>query len=200
MNSRQRRTFNRAVEKAAQSTGTREQSKTKHKTLPEPPAQRLRWLRSIWSAGKILYAAIGAILGLLALFYELWPAVSIEPYLYLDPRNPFSAQFNITNESPYSLKNLTYRCRLNAVESELHVTIQGAEGRDESTHSIPQINAKQKISVTCPFPIEIGHLIKADIGFQLSYFFSHWQITKDTCFHGELDIQKNLQWTYSACS
>jgi len=202
MNSQQRRTFNRALERALKSTVRKKQSKTKHKTLPEPPAQRLAWLRPTWSGGKKLYGAIVGFFALLALTYELWPVVSTEPYLYLDPRTPFSARFNITNESPYSLQNITHQCLLNNIESESHITIEQAEGKDTFSHPVSRIGARQKISVTCAFPIEIGHLTKAEIDFQVFYslpHFPYWQITKDTCFHGEPDIQKNLQWTYSTC-
>jgi hypothetical protein len=186
MNSRQRRTFNRAVERAVQSTGTREQSKTKQKALPEPlaPPEKLR--RKLWRWSKKSYFFVAGCLGLLALLYELWPVVSIEPYLYLNPENLFSAKFNIFNESPYVLHGVTYECGLNDVETESHVTIKHAVGKDPSTHPISQIGARQKISVTCAFPIAMEHLIKAEIDFRLSYPLPHlpyWQITKYTCFH-----------------
>ncbi len=81
-----------------------------------PPSLRARahFGRTI-STSKSIFGILGAAIAIFSAWVLLQPEISINPYVALNPPDPFSVKFEIANESYDPMRNVTGLCQLNEV-------------------------------------------------------------------------------------
>jgi hypothetical protein len=134
------------------------------------------------------------------------PHVSLEPDSPLNPQDPFSAQFRVTNENQlFTIRNLTGSCYFVDVVTDHNVGIS-ALGRP-LTKVIPGLEPRQGSTIDCPSIIGgigagAGNVTKAKIVLQISYRQNWWPFAElETYpFEGMRDAQGFVRWFHRAPS
>jgi hypothetical protein len=99
-------TIQPTVKTNAAQTPTKTDSKTR--TIQRPR----RWL----DAWKNVWAIVGPLVSLVGLAFLLWPQITINNIASLNPDDPLSAQFMITNSGHVPIYNVHVVCSLNVGE------------------------------------------------------------------------------------
>ncbi|MGB8495762.1 MAG: hypothetical protein WCE53_15285 [Candidatus Acidiferrum sp.] len=140
-----------------------------------------------------------AFLGGYALFR---PNVSVDPDLLLNPGDPFSTQFSVTNENViFDVKDLQPFCRTIHVITSHNVGMFGLPGIPSQI--IPVLSARQKTTINCREWIGglgagAGDVLAAYIEIDVSYRQNWWprEKTQRFPFKGVIDSQKGVHWTH----
>jgi hypothetical protein len=117
-----------------------------------------RWGTSISYTWAITWAAIvglSVILGVVGTVYALTPKIAVQPYGSLDPNDPFSVPFIITNEGTLPIHNVSSNYMVNNIKGvkvgeeenacDSCPKIQGINGiGSESSDPISKIEAGEK--------------------------------------------------------
>lgn len=111
------------------------------------PKARLYFLRTKASIEKLVVGT-SVIVGLVIGYFSLRPDVPIEPSLQLDPNNPFSTEFIITNNGPLSLHDLTCICGIRYFKYSNDTFAQDSFTRRNQI--IEKLEPKGKIAFECP--------------------------------------------------
>jgi hypothetical protein len=131
--------------------------------------------RVLWS----LFFAGLALAGGYALFH---PHVSIEPELFLNPANPFSTQFKITNESTiFSVHTLTSHCWTQSLSTSHNLSIwdPGGGSARQIQHETALLGPKSSDTIDCA-PIMggigtyTGNITQANVVISISYQQNWW--------------------------
>jgi len=121
--------------------------------LQQPRQHALRRLlalpRGLWIVAGIL-ATIGGVLSLL-------PKVVVYAGAPLDPSQPFTTPFTISNEGYLPIHDVTFRCRIRRAQAEDGAAIIAYEkGISPTGFAVPLITPGEKSTVACPFPFEFN--------------------------------------------
>src|SRR5579864_4042282 len=120
---------------------------TKAKESP-PPRRTLLFLKRAFSSTRFLSALGLAILGWIGGYADLYPHISIDPGLLLNPGDPFSTQFTVTNENPmFDIRDLQPSCRTIYVITTHNVGLFGLPPRPSPP--IPTLGPKEKSTIDC---------------------------------------------------
>ncbi|MGB2677052.1 MAG: hypothetical protein WAN12_08230 [Candidatus Acidiferrum sp.] len=130
------------------------------------------------------------------------PNVSVDPDLLLNPGDPFSTQFSVTNENViFDVKDLQPFCRTIHVMTSHNIGMFGLPGIPSQT--IPVLSARQKTTITCREWIGglgagAGDVLAAYIEIDVSYRQNWWprEKTQRFPFKGVIDSQKAVHWTH----
>jgi hypothetical protein len=121
--------------------------------------EQLRKARvALWRMAK---TALARIIGIATLYscVVLLPAdISVEPYKILDPSNPFTEQFVITNNSVYSLRNFeaacgiwNFRAKVSASQPPIEFGIgAGWVGLLDRPPIVPLLSRHDQETINCP--------------------------------------------------
>jgi|SRR5580658_8574442 hypothetical protein len=139
-----------------------------------------------------------AFLGGYALFR---PNVSVDPDLLLNPGDPFSTQFSVTNENAIlDVKDLQPFCRTINVVTSNNIGLFGLPPRPSPP--IPVLGPRQKTTINCPpwiggLGAGAGNVLWAYIEIDVSYKPDWWfRETQRFPFKGAIDSQKGVHWTH----
>jgi hypothetical protein len=126
-----------------------------------------KWLFSIAYAWKII-VGLSVVLTIIGTIYSLSPKVSVASYSNLNPADPFTTPFIITNNSSLPLHNVSARCKVDKLEGvklyeeEIEcetcpiksISLTGYESG--KTESIPQIESGESSTFICSSDIPIS--------------------------------------------
>jgi hypothetical protein len=114
-------------------------------------------LEAIWTSKRAIFATIVAVvvtlIGTLAAFTALAtfaPRFSVEPTTPLDPENPFSVPFTITNTGPVKAKQVKYMCSITEATFTRGLRIKESYFVDERYKSIAEIAPEERLEAPCP--------------------------------------------------
>ena len=151
MNSRERRTLNRYMERngIVKKTIPPQDSpaiQTGSQSPPQSKSERWHgWLDRRREDGFDVASAVGILGGI-----ALWPDVAVEPYVSRDSQNAFSEQFSVQNTNYYGLRNIRPSCSVVDAQIKGSTIIQDnlVFNRTEFVSNLPR---SAKINVTCRF-------------------------------------------------
>jgi hypothetical protein len=171
----------------------------------QKPTERPRFVvpASIVKQGWKLVVGAGVLLGL---WIALRPDVSAQPNVVLDPSDPFSEIFTVSNDGNLSLYAVRLSCMLNHMNVRSRTGEVGASVNNTvvtlSNIEIPEISAKTGVSAECPVsgairfgsPVQLSDLT---INIVVSYRPPLWyRREKRICFHGAKDSRGFVHWIH----
>ena len=183
----------------------RKEASQPHKgnTESETPQPWLRryFLRPI-SRTKWVLNLILAVLAFAGGYALLHPHVSVEPELQLNPVDPTSTQFTVTNDnSVFSITDVRPACSTVLIETSNHVRLEGLPPLPSPP--IPLIPPRDKSTFNCVRWIGglgsgAGDVLKAYTLIELLYKQKGWPFatTQRFPFKGLVDSQKAVHWTH----
>jgi len=134
-----------------------------------------------------------------ALFH---PHVSVEPGILLNPGDPFSTQFTVTNDNRIlGVQNLRSSCSTVFVETDHNIRLVGLPARPSDV--IPRLGPQEQTTIDCPswvsgFGGGVRNVVKSYIAIRVSYIQDWWPLSKNQVFpfKGATDSQKSVHWTH----
>ena len=134
----------------------------------------VRYFLSRISTGWKIFLIVTTLVGFISAIYAFYPRITVSSLAALDPNAPFSTPFTIGNEGRLPITNVEFQCAIgnvvikNTVNGGPDVTLEGAENFGArfvtSNRVAARVDAGEKYTVICPWPIENSHPIKsADI-------------------------------------
>jgi len=161
--------------------------------------------------GKAVWAGIGA-LAILTAYLVFTSDVTITPRVRLDPSDPFSTLFTVTNEGAFPIENVTFSCHLNYVEIRNYMVATRDQDALVDPNREPEIEGRKSQDVVCIFGVLGGVRIitppngpapdyhAADITLTVSYRPYFWKRTTQsqrfvalTDGHGKI-----VEWAHQA--
>ncbi len=105
--------------------------------------------------GSIIYiaAAVGTFYGIVALIY---PAISISQSSLLNPIDPFSSFFIVSNDGNLNIKSITFDCVIHNLTSP-KLNVVGSDFQDHK-YDLDILKPGEKTSIKCP----LGSFIKLE--------------------------------------
>jgi hypothetical protein len=208
MDRHERRRRRRIEEKLRKKLGkepmSKETSSARREHVESLPQNRKgrRYLTRAISRTKLLWGIVVSALTLLGGYALLRPHVSIEPGLLLNPGDPFSTQFDVTNDSlVFDIKDLNPSCYTVFVETTNRVRLNGLPPRPSP--SIPWLGAREKTTTSCPpwiggLGAGAGNVTTAYIVITILYRQEWWPFQGTQAFplKGVVDSQKGVHWTH----
>ena len=140
---------------------------------------RPRWWRKLFSGTNVVVGAVITFLTLLGGWFLFHPYVSLHPDQRLNPSDPFSTEFTITNEGNFNIRDLTSTCIFGNVETTHNVGMYGLAR--PSLKSIPRIEPKLSSTIECLSFIGgigagAGNVRTADIALRVEYRQNWWPV------------------------
>lgn len=176
---------------------------TEHnESIPRRTSARAYLARLTSRTRKLLWALAGAALALVGAYPSIRPHISVEPNTVLNPGDPFSTQFSVTNENLiFDTKDLQPSCRTIDVVTSHNVGMFGLPPRPSPP--IPRLGPREKTTVTCPpwiggLGAGAGNVLVAYIEIDISYRQNGWPLEEQERFplRGVRDSQSGVHWTH----
>ena len=128
-------------------------------------------------------AGASAIASILSFVLSLLPQVSVRPEGKLDPKNPFSTPFVITNSGLTGIHQVTFFCRLrHATNDQGGKIIAYGKGVHPIGFGIAEIERGESATTGLPFTWIGGTTAFADFDFVLEYRPSFYPLKKQSTF------------------
>ena len=172
-----------------------------------PPRSRARryFVRTIANT-KVLWSLFLAGVAIVSVYVQLRPAVSVEPGIVLDPGDPYSTQFEVTNTNPiFGLTELQPSCY--TVRTLTKNNVGMSELRSPPVPMVPSLGPGEKTTTVCrPFIGGIGggagQVVTAYVIMTVSYRQDWWPFVKVQHFpvKGVVDVQRAVHWTHITAS
>jgi hypothetical protein len=173
-----------------------------HKEFPPSQSWASRYFSKTISRTKVLWTLVAAVLAMLAGFALFRPQVSLEPDLLLNPGDPFSTQFSVTNLNRiFTAKDLQPACYTLFVRTSNDVELRGLPPRPSPV--IPALEPGEKTTIDCPpwiggMGAGAGNVLAAYIEIDISYKQDGWPLTRTQRFpfKGMVDSKNGVHWTH----
>jgi hypothetical protein len=173
--------------------------------LPSPPPRRaLEIFRKSVPWARLATAFIGAGLAALAYYGTFRPHVSVEPYLSLNPVDPYKTQFVVKNEnSIFDVRNVECVCWPRRMESGNGFSIISPVPLQNIKHTIPILVAGDSSTVDCPPVIGgigtySGNVDLAEFELVVTYRQSWWPVeTERHAFKAVQDVNRAVHWVHT---
>jgi hypothetical protein len=134
---------------------------------------------------KTLSIIVGAsaVASILSLLLSFLPQVSVRAEGRLDPKNPFSTPFVITNSGMTGINNVTFICRLrHATNDQGGKIIAFEKGVRPMDFVVKEIRPGESATTGLPFTWIGGTTASADFDFVLEYRPSYYPLKKQSTF------------------
>jgi hypothetical protein len=153
VNSRERRAFNRELKRL----GRESLSPTPAPLIDDRKSASRSLGARLWDKLARLsgwtWAVIGGVSILLSLLLPFLADVSFTPRTRLDPTDPFSTLFTVTNEGVFDIEDVRFACHMNDVEEIRYlVTVQNLDGATDPKWE-PEIKPHKSQDVACLFGV-----------------------------------------------
>lgn len=146
-----------------------------------------------WAAkgAGTLAVALGVATGYLSLL----PRITISQNQALDPMDPFSAPFVVSNDGPLGINKVVVLCMPIKVEDTAHNLLSRYAVKRVPT--IPGMEVGEKATVPCYLGVTLTHPIEtADIAFRVQFRpdFVIWRVHRDLRFSAMRGADGKLYW------
>jgi hypothetical protein len=157
---------------------------------------------SIWKRVLSLIFIVSAVASIISLCLSFLPQVSVRPEGKLDPRNPFSTPFVITNSGIIGIHDVTFLCRLRHATNEQGGKIIVTGGVRPTGFVISEIGPGESATTGLPFTWIGDVTASADFDFVLEYRPSYFPFKKNVALRFATARQKDgsLVWLPRALS
>jgi hypothetical protein len=159
---------------------------TRQRNLGRAALRRSRDEKSgshLWKRVLSVIGGAGTLASLLSLLLSFLPQVSVRPEGRLDPQNPFSNPFVISNSGLTGINEVTFLCRLrHATNDQGGKIVAYNKGGRLAGFKISQIAPSESATVRLPFAWIGGTLVSADFDFVLEYRPSYYPLRKEATF------------------
>lgn len=136
-----------------------------------------------WKKAVSVIVGASAIASIISLLLSFLPQVSVRPEGKLDPKNPFSTPFVITNSGLTGINHVTFVCRLrHATNDQGGKIIAFEKGVRPTGFVIPEIRPGESATTGLPFTWIGGTTVSADFDFVLEYRPSYYPLRKQSTF------------------
>ena len=188
-------------------TGQESPSRQESPTRQESPNRLKRVLKALGKrevVWKLFIGAIGLGLALLGGYSVARPHVSLEPYIPLNPVNPYSTQFTVKNESSmFDVYSMDCVCWPRIMNSGNNFSIVSPGILPNVHHTIPLLKPGGSSTVDCPPVIGgigtySGQVNYAELEIVISYKQSWWPFGQNERypFAAMTDTQKAVHWVH----
>jgi hypothetical protein len=197
-----KRNARKSIKKAGQGH-TQQNKKTTH-----PQSLALPTLRQ--SASKI-WRAVGAfavVFGIVTGWIAVRSDVEVQPSFSLNPEDPFTTEFTLTNSGPQNIYNVEITCEMPYVVGRQNNVLWDNVLSD--TGALPVLEPKEKQNVSCYWgvrnrsqnPNHEPQYTKATLKVKVAWRPSYWPSMRHSasCFKGEVDYSGIMHWAHIACS
>jgi hypothetical protein len=169
-----------------------------------PPRRGLEIFQKSVPWARLAMGLIGAGLAALAYYGAFRPHVSVEPYLSLNPVDPYKTQFVVKNEnSIFDVRNVECVCWPRRMESGNGFSIISPVPLQNIRHTIPILVAGDSSTVDCPPVIGgigaySGNVDLAEFELVVTYRQSWWPIeTERHAFKAVQDVNRAVHWVHT---
>jgi len=189
---------------------TRERKKLEEKLRKEglrsatdPPASSQSRLRRVFRPGALGGLAGGA-LALLGGWAVIRPHISVEPYIPLNPIDPYTTQFTVKNENAlFEAHDINCVCWPRRMESSNRFSVLSLGPLPNVHHQIRALAPGASATVDCP-PIigglgsYAGQVQYAELEIEVSYSQSWWPFGRGERFPfvSKRDVQGAVHWVH----
>ena len=165
----------------------------------------LKTLRKAFSGTRVLWTVVAPGLSLLGAYALLHPHVSIEPYVSLNPVDPYSTQFTVKNENRvFEAHAIHCVCWPRRMESGNGFSVISPGLLPNLQHTIPVLGPGSSSTVDCPPVIGglgrwSGEVLDAELEIVVSYNQSWWPfgtVTERNAFATKRDSQRGVHWVH----
>jgi len=157
---------------------------------------------SFWQRVLSFIFIVSAVASIISLSLSFLPQVSVRPEGKLDPRNPFSTPFIITNSGITGIHDVTFICRLRHATNEQGGKIIAYGGVRPTGFIISEIGPGESATTGLPFTWIGDVTASADFDFVLEYRPSYFPLKKHIALRFATARQKDgsLVWLPRALS
>jgi hypothetical protein len=178
---------------------------------PTPPRKGiLRWLRVLSPTGWF-WTSVSLFVALVGSYYLLRPQIEVEPDTALDPKQPMTTPFRITNRGVLPIYNVRKECGVKKLETDQSTnqrfTMSELSIIDDTEPVIPRLDGGESTSVFIPgehFPfVTPDHpIVSGDIDVVVDYTTAIVRIHRKQYFRFETrkDINNEIRWYHKASS
>jgi hypothetical protein len=170
------------------------------------PAKRIfRRVGRVLSGTNVLLGLIGVAVTILGGWALVRPHISIEPYIPLNPVDPYSTQFTVRNEnSLFDAHNINCVCWPRQMQSGNGFSVLSLAPLPNMHHEIKVLGPGATSIVDCPAAIGglgtySGQVLYAELEIEVSYSQSWWPFTRNERypFASKRDVQGAVHWMHT---
>lgn len=143
--------------------------------------QNNRPLSGFWKRALSFIVGASAVASLISLLLSFLPQVSVRPEGSLDPKNPFSTPFVITNSGLTGINQVSFVCRLRHATNDKGGKIIANNVRPTG-FGIAKIGPGESATTGLPFTWIGDTTASADFDFVLEYRPSYYPLKKESTF------------------
>jgi hypothetical protein len=169
---------------------------------PRKTNKKISVRTSIWKRILSLTFIVSAVASIISLCLSFLPQVSVHPEGKLDPRDPFSTPFVITNSGITGIHDVTFLCRLRHATNEQGGKIIATGGVRPTGFLVSEIGPGESATTGLPFTWIGDVTASADFDFVLEYRPSYFPFKKHVALRFATAKQKDgsLVWLPRALS
>jgi hypothetical protein len=164
----------------------------------------LRTLTHAVTSTKVLWGLFGILVTLLGFWKVVRPHVSIEPYISLNPVDPYSVQFTVKNESGlFEVHDINCVCWPRSMQSGNGFSVVSFTPLPNMHHQIRILAPGASSTVDCPAAIGglgtySGQVLYAELEIEVSYSQSWWPFGRNERypFVSMRDVQGAVHWMH----
>lgn len=158
-------------------------SRKKNRSTPKQPPKNSYPISRVWKKAVSVMLGASAIASIISLLLSFLPQVSVRPEGKLDPKNPFSTPFVITNSGLTGINHVTFVCRLrHATNDQGGKIIAFDKGVRPKGFVITEIKSGESATTGLPFTWIGGTTASADFDFVIEYRPSFYPLKKQSTF------------------
>jgi hypothetical protein len=180
------------------------QERKEHKESLPPLRRALLFSQRTLSGTKVVWGLVVWVLTVAAAYALFHPHVSVEPGLLLNPKNPYSTQFTVTNENAIlNVHDLDCVCWPRRMVSGNGFSVLSPMPLAKVHHVIPVLNPNTSSTVDCPDIIGgigagSGEVIEAELEIDISYKQYLWPFIRNERypFRAITDAQRSVHWIH----
>lgn len=208
MNSHERRTQKRKTANSASgknATGpasTRQEKRIEGQSPQAPPSPIQRGASRVVKFLGRLWSLILVALALVGYYAVVKPHVSVDPQVTLNPVDPFTTEFVVTNDSSaFSIRQLEFTCWSPSTKTSHNIQIWSPVAQEKRTGIIQDIGPKEKGTIECPsltggIGTFLGDVTSSQLVIIFSYKQNFWPFKQEERhpFKAERDSQGGQRW------
>ena len=172
-----------------------------HKEHKSALLQTVRRIVVSGRTARAVFALLATVVGVYAIFR---PHLSVEPYVSLNPVDPYRTQFTLKNENVmFEVHNIDSVCWPRKMESGNGFSIISPGPLQNVHHMIPSLEAGDSSTVDCPPVIGgigtySGQVAYAELEIVVSYRQSGWPFAVQTRypFRAVQDVGRAVHWVH----